>query len=120
MYAPIRLATELAQLADPTRTEVRVSSTTRSPVVPVDDPGCAIRTALTFGSSDDPADGPGPRYAYNVAPGAGQRPFDAAVLVVDDASRAWGEPRLPDRLAEAVAGPVVVLTLPSHRPGVAR
>ena len=120
MHLPIRLAVELTGLIDPGRVEVRVSSTTRSPVVPVDDPGCAIRTALSFGSSDDPADGPGPRYAYNVAPGAGQTPFDAVVLVVDDVSRSWGEPRLPDRLAEVVAGPVVVLTVPSYRPGEAR
>ncbi|MES9519373.1 phosphoribosyltransferase [Streptomyces capoamus] len=76
MYTPLRLARELEQGTD---TEVRFSTTTRSPVLAVDDPGYAIRTRLVFPAHDDPADGPGERYAYNVA-GAG---FDAVVAVVD-------------------------------------
>ncbi|MGX2997428.1 phosphoribosyltransferase [Streptomyces sp. JNUCC 64] len=76
MYAPLRLATALEERAD---ADVLYSTTTRSPVLAVDDPGYAIRTRLVFPSHDDPGDGPGDRYAYNVA-GAG---FDAVVLVVD-------------------------------------
>ncbi|MDN0194492.1 phosphoribosyltransferase [Streptomyces sp. S.PNR 29] len=76
MYAPLRLARELERITD---AEVRYSTTTRSPVLAVDDPGYAIRTRLVFPAHDDPADGPGERYAYNVA-GAG---FDAVVAVVD-------------------------------------
>jgi hypothetical protein len=76
MYAPLRLARELEQVAD---AEVRFSTTTRSPVLAVDDPGYAIRTRLVFPAHDDPADGPGERYAYNVAGGG----FDAVVAVVD-------------------------------------
>ncbi len=49
------------------------------PVLAVDDPGYAIRSRLVFPAHDDPADGPGDRFAYNVA-GAG---FDAVVVVVD-------------------------------------
>ncbi|MFE5915665.1 phosphoribosyltransferase [Streptomyces sp. NPDC056468] len=79
MYAPLRLARELEQVAD---AEVRYSTTTRSPVLAVDDPGYAIRTRLVFPAHDDPADGPGERYAYNVA-GAG---FDAVIAVVDSAA----------------------------------
>ncbi|MFH8450237.1 phosphoribosyltransferase [Streptomyces fungicidicus] len=79
MYAPLRLAHELERT---TRAEVRFSTTTRSPVLAVDDPGYAIRTRLVFPAHDDPADGPGERYAYNVA-GAG---FDAVVAVVDSAA----------------------------------
>ncbi|MEY7977663.1 phosphoribosyltransferase [Streptomyces pilosus] len=79
MYAPLRLAGELERT---TRAEVRFSTTTRSPVLAVDDPGYAIRTRLVFPAHDDPADGPGDRYAYNVA-GAG---FDAVVAVVDSAA----------------------------------
>ncbi|WP_309058920.1 phosphoribosyltransferase [Streptomyces sp.] len=79
MYAPLRLARELELV---TGTEVRFSTTTRSPVLAVDDPGYAIRTRLVFPAHDDPADGPGERYAYNVA-GAG---FDAVVAVVDSAA----------------------------------
>lgn len=81
MYAPLRLAAALEERlgAD---TEVRFSTTTRSPVLAVDEPGYAIRTKLCFPAHDDPADGPGPRYAYNVA-GAG---FDAVLAVVDSAA----------------------------------
>ncbi|MFF7211320.1 phosphoribosyltransferase [Streptomyces sp. NPDC008238] len=79
MYAPLRLAQAL-QDALPAA-EVRFSTTTRSPVLAVDDPGYAIRTRITFPDHDGPADGPGERYAYNVA-GAG---FDTVVAVVDSA-----------------------------------
>lgn len=79
MYAPLRLAQALDQALD---AEVRYSTTTRSPVLAVDDPGYAIRTRIVFRDHDAPADGPGPRYAYNVA-GAG---FDAIVAVVDSAA----------------------------------
>ncbi|MCL7429680.1 phosphoribosyltransferase [Streptomyces sp. YS415] len=76
MYAPLRLARELERI---TGAEVRFSTTTRSPVLAVDDPGYAIRSRLVFPAHDNPADGPGERYAYNVA-GAG---FDAVIAVVD-------------------------------------
>ncbi|MFF1912835.1 phosphoribosyltransferase [Streptomyces sp. NPDC058239] len=76
MYAPLRLGTALE---DHTDAEVRYSTTTRSPVLAVDDPGYAIRSRLVFPAHDNPADGPGDRYAYNVA-GAG---FDAVVVTVD-------------------------------------
>ncbi|MFJ5674710.1 phosphoribosyltransferase [Streptomyces sp. NPDC093097] len=86
MYAPLRLAGALdAQLA-PAGGTVRFSTTTRSPVLAVDDPGYAIRTRLVFPAHDRPADGPGERYAYNVAPGSDPaRRFDAVVAVVDSA-----------------------------------
>jgi adenine/guanine phosphoribosyltransferase-like PRPP-binding protein len=116
MYLPTRLAAELAALLAGDGVEVLVSSTTRSPVVPVDEPGCAIRTALTFPAHDDPADGPGPRYAYNVAPPAGGVPFDAVLLVVDDASTGR-DAGVRAALAAVTAGPVTVLTVPSSRPG---
>ncbi|WP_328871065.1 phosphoribosyltransferase [Streptomyces sp. NBC_00287] len=76
MYTPLRLARELEQVTD---AEIRYSTTTRSPVLAVDDPGYAIRSRIVFPAHDAPADGPGDRYAYNVA-GAG---FDAIVAVVD-------------------------------------
>jgi adenine/guanine phosphoribosyltransferase-like PRPP-binding protein len=117
MYLPTRLAAELAALLAGEGVEVLFSSTTRSPVVPVDEPGCAIRTALTFPAHDDPADGPGPRYAHNVAPPAGSAPFDAVLLVVDDASTGR-DAGVRAALAAVTAGPVTVLTVPSSRPGV--
>lgn len=79
MYAPLRLARELEQVV---AAEVRYSTTTRSPVLALDDPGYAIRTRLVFPAHDHPDDGPGERYAYNVA-GAD---FDAVVAVVDSAA----------------------------------
>ncbi|MBQ1094137.1 phosphoribosyltransferase [Streptomyces sp. B93] len=79
MYAPLRLARELEQLVG---ADVRFSTTTRSPVLAVDDPGYAIRSRVVFPAHDDPADGPGERYAYNVAGGD----FDAVVAVVDSAA----------------------------------
>ncbi|NUO41731.1 MAG: phosphoribosyltransferase, partial [Streptomyces sp.] len=73
MYAPLRLARELEQVAQ--GAEVTYSTTTRSPVLAVDDPGYAIRSRIVFPAHDTPADGPGDRYAYNIA-GAG---FDVVV-----------------------------------------
>ncbi len=112
MYAPLRLACELERTAG---AEVRFSTTTRSPVLAVDDPGYAIRTRLVFPAHDDPADGPGDRYAYNVA---GQD-FDAVVAVVD--SRA-DTPALhaPDGLLARLAAHVphvLLAVVPSYVPG---
>ncbi|GAA2334698.1 phosphoribosyltransferase [Streptomyces cuspidosporus] len=90
MYAPLRIAEALDTALDtgpatgPAGAEVRYSTTTRSPVLAVDHPGYAIRTRLAFPAHDAPADGPGERYAYNVAPGGDPaRRFDAIVAVVD-------------------------------------
>ncbi|CAL9548075.1 phosphoribosyltransferase [Streptomyces sp. enrichment culture] len=116
MYAPLRLARELERLAPDT--DVRFSTTTRSPVLAVDDPGYAIRTRLVFPAHDDPADGPGERYAYNVA-GAG---FDAVVAVVDSAADtpALHAPGgLTDRLA-AHTPHVLLAVVPSYVPAPRR
>ncbi|MFJ8748907.1 phosphoribosyltransferase [Streptomyces sp. NPDC102441] len=111
MYAPLRIGTALE---DATTAEVRYSTTTRSPVLAVDDPGYAIRSRLVFPAHDDPADGPGDRYAYNVA-GAG---FDAVVAVVDSAA---DTPALhaPDGLLARLAAhtdQVVLAVVPSYVP----
>ncbi|MEU5592497.1 phosphoribosyltransferase [Streptomyces sp. NPDC020298] len=111
MYAPLRLAEALERVVDG---EVRYSTTTRSPVLAVDDPGYAIRSRIVFPAHDDPADGPGERYAYNVA-GAG---FDAVVAVVDsvaDTPALHAPHGLLARLAEHV--PYVLLgVIPSYVP----
>ncbi|MEU5161436.1 phosphoribosyltransferase [Streptomyces sp. NPDC020875] len=111
MYAPLRLAAGLERAIG---AEVRYSTTTRSPVLAVDDPGYAIRTRITFPAHDDPADGPGDRYAYNVA-GAG---FDAVVAVVDSTA---DTPALhaPGGLLAALAQHtphVLLAVVPSHVP----
>ncbi|MBY8846308.1 phosphoribosyltransferase [Streptomyces sp. SP2-10] len=111
MYAPLRLAHELERL---TAAEVRFSTTTRSPVLAVDDPGYAIRSRLVFAAHDDPADGPGERYAYNVAGGG----FDAVVAVVDsvaDTPALHAPDGLLARLA-AHAPHVLLAVVPSYVP----
>nr|WP_231626439.1 phosphoribosyltransferase [Streptomyces apocyni] len=113
MYAPLRLAAALEDhLGD--HAEVRYSTTTRSPVLAVDDPGYAIRSRITFPAHDNPADGPGTRYAYNVAGGG----FDAIVAVVDSTADT-PELHAPDgllaRLAEHTEH-VLLAVIPSYVP----
>ncbi|MFI7367198.1 phosphoribosyltransferase [Streptomyces sp. NPDC050149] len=111
MYAPLRLGTALEER---TGAEVRYSTTTRSPVLAVDDPGYAIRTRLVFPAHDDPADGPGDRYAYNVAGGD----FDAVVLVVDstaDTHALHGPRGLMQQLTPHTAH-VLLAVVPSYVP----
>ncbi|WP_329188093.1 phosphoribosyltransferase [Actinacidiphila glaucinigra] len=112
MYAPLRLAQALQEALP--AVEVRFSTTTRSPVLAVDDPGYAIRTRITFPDHDDPADGPGERHAYNVA-GAG---FVAVVAVVDSAG---DTPALhaPGGLLAQLAGHterLLLAVVPSYEP----
>ncbi|MFI8928039.1 phosphoribosyltransferase [Streptomyces sp. NPDC053474] len=113
MYAPLALGVALeGHLGG--EAEVRYSTTTRSPVLAVDDPGYAIRTRLVFPAHDDPADGPGDRYAYNVAGGG----FDAVVAVVDSTA---DTPALhaPDGLLARLAahtGHVLLAVVPSYAP----
>ncbi|MEU7578999.1 phosphoribosyltransferase [Streptomyces sp. NPDC041068] len=111
MYAPLALGVELERR---TGAEVRFSTTTRSPVLAVDDPGYAIRTRLAFPAHDEPAEGPGTRYAYNVA-GAG---FDAIVAVVDsvaDTPQLHAPEGLLARLS-AHTGRVLLAVVPSYIP----
>ncbi|MEU3788684.1 phosphoribosyltransferase [Streptomyces fructofermentans] len=111
MYAPLRLGVALEEL---TEAEVRYSTTTRSPVLAVDDPGYAIRTRLTFPAHDGPADGPGERYAYNVAGGG----FDAVVAVVDSVADT-PELHAPDGLLARLAAharTVLLAVVPSYVP----
>ncbi|MEU8886329.1 phosphoribosyltransferase [Streptomyces sp. NPDC048442] len=110
MYAPLRLGHALEESG----VDVRYSTTTRSPVLAVDDPGYAIRTRLVFPAHDTPADGPGERYAYNVA-GAG---FDAVVVVVDSVADT-PELHAPDGLLASLGahtGRVLLAVVPSYTP----
>ncbi|MFG2533404.1 phosphoribosyltransferase [Streptomyces sp. NPDC048516] len=125
MYAPLRMAGALDALlaeeaggAEPAP-NVFFSTTTRSPVLPVDDPGYAIRTRLSFPAHDQPADGPGERYAYNVAAGADpERGFDTIVAVVDspgDSPELHATDGLLHRLAEHT-GRLLLAVIPSYAP----
>jgi phosphoribosyl transferase-like protein/phosphoribosyltransferase-like predicted ribonucleoside biosynthesis protein len=75
MQLPLRLAQTLADAGH----EVAFSTTTRSPAVVLGEPDYALTSGITFPAHDDPADGPGPRFAYNVAAAA----WDHVLLVVD-------------------------------------
>lgn len=119
MYAPLRLATALADtFGAQGRQVVTYSTTTRSPVLAVPDDGYAIRSQMTFAAHDNPGDGPGPRFAYNVAPATAQDSgFDTVVLVIDDHGHTdalFGDDGLVTQLATS-AGQVVIVTIPSHR-----
>ena len=81
MHAPLRLAAAYADRVG-RGVEVRYSTTTRSPVLAVDEQGYAIRTTISFPAHD----GEGERYAHNVAPTTGSAPFDRAIVVVDSAT----------------------------------
>ncbi|MEX0429064.1 phosphoribosyltransferase [Nocardioides sp. DS6] len=111
IYAPLRIAGAFAARRGDA---VTFSTTSRTPVLAVDEPGYAIRTALTFPAHDAPADGPGPRFAYNLRPGA----YDAVVVVVDepaDTPELFSAGGLVDRL-RGVTDRVVVVTLPAYAP----
>lgn len=101
MFVPTLLAQALsATSSGPTGgVDVRVSSTTRSPVAVVDDPGYAVRSALQFPSHDNPVDGLGWRYAYNVMESG-----VTDVVVVLDRAADTGLLRIPGGLLFQLAG----------------
>ncbi|MBV9823142.1 MAG: TRSP domain-containing protein, partial [Actinobacteria bacterium] len=116
MYAPLRIATALAgELADAT---VRFSSTTRSPVVAVDDAGYPIRDRIAFAGSEEP----GQRWAYNVAGTVSGERFTDIVLVTDTATDTATDTEIgrgPDGLLgrlTAVTDRLLVVRLPAHQP----
>ncbi|MGW7076055.1 phosphoribosyltransferase [Streptomyces sp. NPDC054866] len=114
MYAPLALGVALEERLPDGTADVRYSTTTRSPVLAVDDPGYAIRSRLVFPAHDAPADGPGERYAYNVAGGG----FDAIVIVIDSVA---DRPELhaPDGLLAQLAAhtpQVLLAVVPSYVP----
>jgi pyrimidine operon attenuation protein/uracil phosphoribosyltransferase len=109
MYTPLMLATELTRHGR----RVRFSSTTRSPVLPVDEDGYAIRTRLEFAAHD--GTGGGARFAYNVAG------FDTIVLVVDgtaDTTALWAGGG-PVAALRGACDSLTVVVVPDRRPAPA-
>ncbi|MFB2556925.1 phosphoribosyltransferase domain-containing protein [Herbiconiux liangxiaofengii] len=111
---PLLVAEELDRLASSWR--VLFSTTTRSPIAPLDRPDYAIASRIRFRSSDLTVDGPGDRFAYNLTRGG--RRFDTIVLMPEPGSDI---DRLlaPDGVVEAlrrVTGHVVVALLPAGLP----
>lgn len=120
MFVPLAVAAHLERLR-PDLT-VRFSTTTRSPIVPVDRPDYAIAGALTFTSHDLTEDGPGVRFAYNLS-GATQRPGTIVVFPEPGTDRRavllghpeLGLPSLTGALCTA-ANDVVVVLVPADSP----
>jgi hypothetical protein len=115
MHAPMVIACSLAEWTRESQL-VHFSSTTRSPVAAIDEPGYAIRTALSFPAHD--GDATGERYLYNVAPAGGGQPYTDVALIVDevaDTAALWAPGGLVGQLSE-VCERVFVVTLPTYLP----
>lgn len=108
MYLPQLLARGLGR-------EVRTSTTTRTPAVTFDGPGYPLRTALSFGSTED---GRRPVYAYNVAASSHVEPGNAPgfddIVLVTEAERGPRTAGLVAGLTASAGSSVHVITL---RPG---
>lgn len=104
MYAPIVLGVELTELG----VAAKVSSTTRSPVVALDEPGYPIRSALTFAPHDGTDSEP--RFAYNVVR---DQPWSDVIVVVDDDGNTDELAGLTEQLP---AHRVHVVVVPTYRP----
>ena len=87
MAAPLRLAVALAEAGN----DVRFSTTTRSPALVVDEPDYALSSGITFPDHDDPADGPGPRFAYNIARASATTSCDAVDPPAYNIARSWDQ-----------------------------
>jgi len=96
MALPLRLAQTLADAGH----DVQFSTTSRSPALVVDEPDYALRSGITFPAHDDPVDGPGPRFAYNLG-GPGDPRWDHLLVVVDPPA---DTPALRSGLLAAAAG----------------
>ncbi|MDO5754300.1 phosphoribosyltransferase domain-containing protein [Arthrobacter sp.] len=120
MYLPVAVANVLAGLLP--GEQVRFSSTTRSPIVPIDRADYAIAGALSFASHDATLDGPGSRFAYNLS-GTHGRPGTIVLFPEPGTGRRdvlAGNPAAGlDPLAVAMtkaADDVVVVLLPADLP----
>ncbi|HEV7192360.1 MAG TPA: phosphoribosyltransferase [Jatrophihabitantaceae bacterium] len=115
MYAPLLIARALVDVLGD-RCRVRFSSTTRSPVLAIDEPGYPVRTRIAFPAHDGTDQSP--RFAYNVAPATGNAPCNDIVLVVDTAGDS-DQLRTPDgalAALSAVAERVHLIVVPSSSP----
>ncbi|MCC9178310.1 phosphoribosyltransferase domain-containing protein [Arthrobacter sp. zg-Y750] len=121
IHVPLTVANALAETGP-----VRFSTTTRSPIVPIDRPDYAINNSVDFASHDLTEDGPGPRHAYNVGPrlgtvqgtGGSAVGFGSIVLVPEpgtDLASITGPGSVTEAL-RTVTPAVVVLLAPADLP----
>ena len=120
MFLPLAVANVLAGMLPDE--QVRFSTTTRSPIVPIDRADYAIAGALAFASHDATLDGPGVRFAYNLS-GAHGRPGTIVLFPEPGTGRrgvlagnpAAGLESVAVAMAKA-ADDVVVVLLPADLP----
>ncbi|MCW2526119.1 MAG: hypothetical protein JWM76_979 [Pseudonocardiales bacterium] len=112
MHVPVRIAGHLADALAPVRPAIEVlfSSTTRSPVLALDEPGYALRTGMQFPAHDGSIDGAQLRFAYNVRSSEPASRFDVIVLVLEAGTGPAAEPLIA-QLAQ-VTNEVWVIGLP--------
>ena len=116
IHVPLTVANALAETRH--GGQVLFSTTTRSPIVPLDRADYAIANAVDFASHDVTEDGPGPRHAYNVAARSGGEPFGGIVVLPEpgtELASITGPGSLTEAL-RAVAGAVVVVLIPADVP----
>jgi len=102
--------------------EVRFSTTTRSPIAPIDRPDYAIESSITFaghdsdGDTDDAQTDDAPRFAYNLERG-GSRPTTVVLMPEPgtDPARLTASGGVVDAL-RAVVDRVIVVLLPTSTP----
>ncbi|MET3919359.1 phosphoribosyltransferase domain-containing protein [Arthrobacter sp. UYEF20] len=111
IHVPLAVADALDRL-NPDR-GVRFSTTTRSPIVPLDRPDYAITGTVRFTSHDVTVDGPGARFAHNVS-AAGRR-FGTIVMMPEPGTPAevLSGPGSVTEALSAVCSAVVVVLLPA-------
>jgi adenine/guanine phosphoribosyltransferase-like PRPP-binding protein len=112
MALPLAVAARLQDLHPDA--DIRYSTSTRSPIAALDEPGYAIRSAIAFDSGDDDTDGSRARFAYNFVHPEGR--FDT-VVIMPEPGTSVSEILAPGKIAEAVAGSaddVRILMLPAQ------
>ena len=112
MALPLAVAARLQDLRPDA--DIRYSTSTRSPIAALDEPGYAIRSAIAFDSGDDAADGSRARFAYNFIHPEGR--FDT-VVIMPEPGTAESELLAPGKIAGAVANSaddVRLLMLPAQ------
>ncbi|MET3809890.1 phosphoribosyltransferase domain-containing protein [Arthrobacter sp. UYEF3] len=114
MALPLAVTARLQELRPDA--DIRYSTSTRSPIAALDEPGYAVRSAIAFGSDDDAPDGPGPRFAYNFM--HPEERFDTVLIMPEPGTPAAGL-LAPGKIADAVAAStpnVLLVLLPGQPP----
>ncbi len=114
MALPLAVSARLQELRPDL--EIRYSTSTRSPIAALDEPGYAVRSAIAFGGGDESPDGPGPRFAYNFM--HPEERFETVLIMAEPGTPSAGL-LAPGKIADAVAdstADVRLVLLPGQAP----